>query len=317
MTNPITRPYTSPKLLSGYPGEIVYAWNIAREYVYHVGAEPRDGLLLQGLLPTPDMLSKGIAGTALGVGGEGIDPPTSLGVRFWVACPSEVHDVYGDPIPSKASFKAPQVTMGLVEFDEQSDKTVTVEEWGQSFAREAKITIPFIHHLENDIDIPREGDLVEFWARSWHELGVFYDVVHVARDGFVNDTNYYVQWILRLQRRDEFVPERRLLSNPDPVDVELPQVPEEDTVFVTQTAQQAFIVTNAATFTYVLAHEPTAGTEDIHWNGIHLVPGAGFAGFLPNVRGYKLSGSSLILSSNVILNVDDVLSVEYSYVIEV
>jgi hypothetical protein len=160
MTNPLTRPFTSPKLLSGYPSEIVYAWNLAREYVYHVGAEPRDGLLLQGLLPTPDMLSKGSENVGLGVGGDGVDPPTSLGVRFWRACPSIVHDVYGDPISSEAEFKPPRVTMGLVEFDEQSDKTISVEEWGQVFTREAKVTIPFIHHLENDIPVPQEGDVV-------------------------------------------------------------------------------------------------------------------------------------------------------------
>jgi len=317
MTNPLTKQFTNPKLLSGYPKEIIYQWNLAREYVFHVGAEPRDGLLLQGALPVPDMLSSGNANTGLGVG-EAIDPPTSLGVRIWRGCPGQVDDIYGDPLPEASEFNAPRVTMGLVKFDEQGDKMVELMEWGHQFTREARISIPFIHHIENEIPPPQEGDLVEFWARSWHELGVFYDVVHVARNGFINDTSYFVQWVCRLRRRDDFLPERRLLDSGAPATEPTtlpPVVTDDDPEFESVHAQDTFEIVDDTDYTYLLTHEPIIGTEDVYLNGVHLVAGAGFdpQGSLFDVSGYVINGKEVILSSNTVLCVDDILHVEYDY----
>lgn len=321
MTNPVIRHFTKRKLLQGYPEEIIFQMELAREYIFHVGAEPRDGLLLQGPLPTPDMVSRGTAPPYLVPGDAGVDPPTSLGVRLWSACQQTVDDVYGEPVAGGYEFKAPIVTMGFVEFNEESDKTVEVTEWGQTFERMARMWIPVLHHLENGYSYPKEGDVVEFWARSWHEVGVFYDVTKVATNGRINDTNYFTQWALELRRRDYFLPERRVFSllgeGVDPVEGELPPAeepaegPQEETLYL----NEAFCVTDPLQLTYTLQERPiTTQDIDVHWNGINLVPGAGFSGYLPSVRGFVIDGRQLVLSDNLTLSVDDVIAIGYSYV---
>jgi hypothetical protein len=150
-------------------------------------------------------------------------------------------------------------------------------------------------------------------------MGVFYDIVHVARDGLVNDTNYYVQWICRLQRRDEFVPERRLLgSGGDRVEAGTtlpPVVSDAAPEFERVRIQEVFEITDILDLTYLLASTPIAGSEDVYLNGVHLVAGAGVdpQGNLFDVSGYVLNGKEVILSTNTGLCVDDILHVEYDY----
>jgi len=319
MANPVVRHFTKHKLLQGYPEEILFQLRLAREYIFHVGAEPRNGLLLQGSLPTPDMVSSGSGPPHLLPGNVGIDPPQSLGVRMWSSCQRVVDDVYGEPIGGGYEFKSPIVTMGFVEFDEEGGKSIEVGEWGQTWERDARMWIPVLHHLENGFSYPKEGDVVEFWARSWHELGVFYDVAKVATNGRINDTNYFTMWILELRRRDYFLPERRVFSllskGVDPVTGDLPPLGDggvslPDTSYI----NEAFRVISPAQLIYPLQHEPLTSLDiDVHWNGINLVPGAGFGTYLPDVRGFVISGSSLVLSDNNALSVDDVIAIGYSY----
>lgn len=319
MANPVVRHFTKHKLLQGYPEEILFQLRLAREYIFHVGAEPRDGLLLQGMLPTPNMVSRGST-PHLVPGNVGVDPPQSLGVRMWSSCQHTVDDVYGEPVAGGYEFKSPIVTMGFVEFNEDGDKTIDVGEWGQTWERNARMWVPVLHHLENGFPYPKEGDVVEFWARSWHEVGVFYDVVRSATDGRINDTNYFTMWILELRRRDYFLPERRVFSllsgGGSPVVGVLP--PLDDGAEVSSEIayiNEAFLVTNPAQLIYPLQYTPVTDLDiDVHWNGINLVPGAGFATYLPTVRGFVIDGSNLVLSDNNALMVDDVIAIGYSYI---
>lgn len=320
MANPVVRHFTKHKLLQGYPEEILFQLKLAQEYIFHVGAEPRNGLLLQGALPTPNMISRGAGPQNLVPGNVGIDPPQSLGVRLWSSCQRTVDDIYGEPVDGGYEFKAPIVTMGYVEFNEESDKSIEVSEWGQTWERNARMWIPVLHHLENGFSYPKEGDIVEYWGRSWHEVGVFYDVVKVAADGRINTTNYFTMWVLELRRRDHFLPERRifsLLTDTAPVTGVLPplDVTEDSSGPENLYINEAFCVTNPAQFSFPLQKTPITTLDiDVHWNGINLVPGAGFATYLPSVRGFVINGSNLMLSGNNTLMVDDVIAIGYSYV---
>lgn len=208
------------QLMNSYPQEVVYQWMLALEYIYHVGVRPKGGLD-DDVGPTPPLppntMSSGLAPPGRGVIGS-IDPAASLGVRYWHQELGEggiqhINPIYGTPKCTGSEFpNAPDVIIGYVEYDEKSDLTEAAEEFGRQIYREAKLTIPYLYFLENNIDPPKIGDLVEFWANSWHTLGVFYDVVKVSEDGRINDSPFFVQWLLELRRRDQYLPERRLLG---------------------------------------------------------------------------------------------------------
>lgn len=202
------------KLLSGYPSEVIYMMDIAREKVYHSGVQPKGGAFYEGDPPDKSGESSGLARSDRNVSGAA-NAPSSLGVRFWEATMEDPHDVYNEPRKGgqKEVSGTPFITMGSLKFNEESDEDLSMTEYGQKFSNQARLIIPKIHHLENDIPSPKEGDLVEFWADDWEKFGVFYDVVKVNDSGRINTTPYHVEWKLRLSRNEEFVPERRYLGN--------------------------------------------------------------------------------------------------------
>lgn len=215
----------APRLVSAWPEEVIYKLFIAYESTYHAGVRPRGTAPFRTARTPKDALSDGTEArpddpeaaergptTQLNAG-DGIDPGPSLGVRIWYAGDPELHDVYGEPEPGTEFNDPPEVTMGTLEFDESSDRTVEVNDFGRRFTETASMTIPVYHHYLNEIPAPTEGDVVEFWGDSWESLGVFYDVVKCSREGFIQSSSYFVQWGVDLQRNDEFVPERRLLGD--------------------------------------------------------------------------------------------------------
>jgi len=126
-----------------------------------------------------------------------------------------VDPIYGEPLARGSTFPdPPNVILGYVEYDEKSDRSVTSEQTGLLAVSTARMTIPYLHFLYYELKPPKIGDLVEFWADSWETLGIFFDVVKVSRDGFINDSNFFVQWVLELSRRSDYPPEQRLLGCP-------------------------------------------------------------------------------------------------------
>lgn len=200
----------TPRLITAWPEEVKTQLYWAYEYAYHTGVRPKGEAPFETDVDRADTQSKGDGRSDLNVAGT-VDAPRSLGVRQWIVDDPEFHDVYSEPTESE--FEAePYITMGHVNFDETSDKQVDVDDQGRRVGREAVLKVPVWHHQINDLPAPEEGDLVEFWADSWHDLGVFYNVIETYREGFIGNSPYFVEWHIELRRRDEAVPERRLLG---------------------------------------------------------------------------------------------------------
>lgn len=214
----------APRLVSAWPEEVRYKMFIAYESAYHAGVRPRGAAPFRTTSTPKDTESSGLESrpgdpeaaergptSQLNVG-PGVDPGASLGVRVWYAGDPELHDVYNEPEQGTEFTSSPEVSMGVLEFDESSDRTLEVSEFGRRFTESATIHVPVYHHYLNDLPAPTEGDMVEFWGESWESLGVFYDVVKCDRRGFMGGTSYFTHWQVELQRNDEYVPERRLLG---------------------------------------------------------------------------------------------------------
>jgi hypothetical protein len=209
--------------MAAMPNEVVYQWILAYEYIYHVGVRPKGGLDNDGAMARPpeptDTISAGMSSVGAGVGA-GVDPIASLGVRLWPQTiktkgVQAVDPVYGSPVESEefSSHDEPVITLGYVEFNPEGDIVETPMDFGLRVTQEARMTTPYLHYRANDIDPPKRGDLVEFWGDSWEEFGVFYDVTKVVPDGYVNSSSYFVQYKMELRRREDYLPERRLLGD--------------------------------------------------------------------------------------------------------
>ena len=158
----------------------------------------------------PNQLSSGEARSDRNVNTLGINPPASLGLRIWRAGAKRVHPIYGHSMGQE--FEEPYVTMGIFKFDESSNRDLSQGEWGQQLSYTGEMHIPYYHHLINMLPEPQEGDLVEVWAQNWNVLGTFYNITKVDRAGRINGGPYYTRWQLALERREEHLPERRLLG---------------------------------------------------------------------------------------------------------
>lgn len=204
-----------PKLLTSVPKEVLLQMRLVWEHTLLSATHPAGSSAL-ALTPlySPDQLSKGEARSDRAVGGGGINPPSSLGLRIWRAAAKELHPVYGTPTGEPGSeFEEPYVTMGVVKYDEPSNRDLSQGEWGQSLGDTAELHIPYYHHLLYQLPAPQEGDLVEFWAQNWHTLGRFYNIIKVDAAGRIQGGPYYTRWQLQLERRQEYLPERRLLGS--------------------------------------------------------------------------------------------------------
>lgn len=184
---------------------------LSRERIYHNQAQPRAGALRITSAPDPSTTSQGTARSDRNVD-QALNSSSNLGVRVWPSSTEVVDDLYGEPTGEEFQ-KPPYQTLGIIKFDESSDKELNVQQYGQEFRFRARMTIPVIEHVENDLPEPYEGDMLEFWANSWHEFGVFYNVTKVDRGGFIGGSNYHTEWKLTLTRNEDFVPERRLLGH--------------------------------------------------------------------------------------------------------
>jgi len=198
----------APKLIQSWPEEVQLQLFWAYESAYHEGVSPRGGLF-KSSIPDADKVVKGEGRSDFGVGA-GINPQSSLAVRWWRSCVVEVDPVYRSPVSSE--FEAPRPTMGVLKYSDSGDRDITASPNGRQQSKTARLFVPLWHHILNDYPEPVEGDLVEFWAKDWHDLGTFYDVVKVSRHGYLGSSNYHTMFLLDLQSKAEFLPERRLLG---------------------------------------------------------------------------------------------------------
>lgn len=199
------------KLLSGFSEEILYIMQTNWELILKTQVEPRGGVLVSSMPPPVPGITKGNSSRADMNVGPGIQTIRNLGIRFWPVSLQDVHDVYGHPTENEFSG-VPHLSMAVVQFNEESDKESIRMEFGQQFTRRIQMWIPTWEHISRDIVFPEDGDLVEFWGDNWEEFGVFYEMTKVTRQGFIHNTSYFVNFKVELQRRDDFVPERRLFG---------------------------------------------------------------------------------------------------------
>lgn len=197
-----------PKMIQSWPEEVQVKMFWAYESAYHEGVAPRGGVFKVSI-PRADQISKGDSRADEGVG-QGINADASLAVRWWRSDPQAVDPVYRTPVGSQ--FEAPRVTMGVLKFTDAGDRDLIALPNGQQVSKTARLFVPVWHHMLNEYQDPLEGDLVEFWAGSWHELGTFYDVIKVSKHGYISNSSHHVMWELSLQQKSEFRPERRLLG---------------------------------------------------------------------------------------------------------
>lgn len=200
-----------PKLLTSVPKEVILQMRYVWEHTMLASAHPAGSTAVYQIPLYPKtQVSSGEARSDRNVAQPGIDPPASLGLRIWRAGATQVHPAYGS-IRSQ-EFEAPYVTMGILKYDAASNRDLSQGEWGQQLSNTAELHIPYYHHLLNQLPAPQEGDLVEVWAQSWELLGTFYNIIKVDQVGRIQGGPYYTRWQMQLERRDEFLPERRLLG---------------------------------------------------------------------------------------------------------
>lgn len=199
-----------PKILTSVPKEVLLQMRYVWEHTLLSSSHPAGSTVSQIIAPYPKtQVSAGEARSDRNIG-QGINPPASLGLRIWRAGAMQVDPLYGQPIGQE--FEAPYVTMGVLKYDATSNRELSQGEWGQQLSNTAELHIPYYHHLTNQLPMPQEGDLVEVWAQSWELLGTFYNIIKVDPAGRIQGGPYYTRWQLQLERREEFLPERRLLG---------------------------------------------------------------------------------------------------------
>lgn len=128
------------------------------------------------------------------------------------------HDpLYDEPL--QRVWKGPFKLDAFIEFPE-AEAEVREEgfrvTWSSAMATLARSTIEAI-----GAPAPQEGDVIRFWNNKFFKsfatgggndpgAGYYFDVVNVNDEGHVHDTASFVGFKLRLARRTEFAPERRL-----------------------------------------------------------------------------------------------------------
>lgn len=310
--------YKIHKLLSGYPEEVLFAWMIAYEEIYHTGVQPKSAVFSDLMrAEDPTVISNGLARSDRNVG-PGFDAvDSSLCVRLWCAGAVDVDEVYGNPTGPEF-IDRPAVTLGSLKFSEQSDRSLTQMEFGQEFEETATLRVPYYWHLINSIPEPEEGDMVEFWAEGWHSFGVFYNIVKVNRGGRINQTPYFTEWLLELERQEKFLPERRLFGSgqtplyagdiyqpgPSPPPGQPPGGGGPGTPPAGRVQVDVICITNPLQTTYSLSQFPAfVDTIEVYLNGLRLVPGPGFD--------YIASSDSVQILAPIRIN--DVLLISYQY----
>lgn len=200
-----------PKLLTSIPKEVIFQMKLVAEHTMLVSTHPAGSTAVYQIPLYPrSQVSSGEARSDRNVAPPGLNAPTSMGLRIWRAGAEQVHPVYGSTRGQE--FEAPYVTMGVLKYDAPSNRDLSQGEWGQQLADTAELHIPYYHHLINNLPVPSEGDLVEVWAQNWEVLGTFYNMIKVDPAGRINGGPYYTRWQIQLERREEFLPERRLLG---------------------------------------------------------------------------------------------------------
>jgi hypothetical protein len=127
------------------------------------------------------------------------------------------HDpLYDEPI--QRLFTGPWKLKGFVEWPEA---TAENREEGFRVTWDGTVTLARATLEGIGAPAPQEGDVIRFWPNAFFKkfatggqndpgAGYYFDVINVTDDGHVHDTAAFVGFKLRLRRRTEFAPERRL-----------------------------------------------------------------------------------------------------------
>lgn len=267
------------KLLTGNREEIEFKLELTEEHLHHSSVEPQGGLLFSNsLYPyTPNSLSKGSSRSDRNVKFL-IDPPDSIGVRYWRAGAQMFDPIYQTPMAPE--FAAPFITEAVIKYNETSNKTVQAMEFGHEFSNTATGYIAVNYHYRNDLPEPEEGDLIEFWSNSWYTLGTFFNIIKVSRTGRIHGTDYFTVWELELERNESFVPERRLLTSGSGAPyVVLPESVVQNSGSLTISGggtpvQKEFTVTSPGMVTIPLDVLPVIDNSQVVFvNGLAIKPG--------------------------------------------
>lgn len=204
-------------LIKGFQKEVIFQMKIAHEQIALAQIHPdSEGITHEvvGRNPVPgnNVVSAGDKNFDLNVT-EGKNPDGSVGIRFWTGRTDEIHDVYGTVKGSgQTRFDAVYNTIANVKFSESSDRDVTASQWGMEVTYNATMWIPVWEHYQRGLPEPIVGDMFEFWGGSWQEFGLFFEAERVSESGRINNSPHFTTWEIDLLRREEFVPERRLLG---------------------------------------------------------------------------------------------------------
>lgn len=140
-------------------------------------------------------------------------------VDYWAI---DVHGSKKDPLygePTERAFAGPFKLIGA--FSAPSVDP-TMEEFGLNGKWAADIWIARKTFEDANAPIPTEGDVLRTWnipyylqtsTMEWKPVpgsGYFFNVIQLQPDGYVGDSPIFVGYKMRLERRAEFTPERRL-----------------------------------------------------------------------------------------------------------
>lgn len=118
-----------------------------------------------------------------------------------------VDPLYGEPAgtnPTYLKFKIPFIMQDW-------STPIDVDETGKEVTYESIIFISRAHLDKAGVpkdavgDQVRPGDVFEAWFQGDR---IFWDIIGVDRQGFVNDSDYWTQYIITARRNDRFQPER-------------------------------------------------------------------------------------------------------------
>jgi len=138
---------------------------------------------------------------------------------FWH---QDLHKSRRDPLydePIDRDWRGPFTLNGFVTYMES---TPQMREEGLVIRWEGEIWVARKELEDKGAPIPTEGDVFKFWENRFFteysvaaeegvpNAGYYFDVIHTKDDGHIGDTAYFVGISLRVIRRTEFTPERRL-----------------------------------------------------------------------------------------------------------
>lgn len=109
-----------------------------------------------------------------------------------------IDPIYNEPVQGDWDYTVYEYRA----YFEKGELSIEAEESGVVNVYDARSIVAKQEILDKQGQAPKIGDKIEVY-------GIFYDVVQVGKQGYINDTSEFVQYELLLKRNDTFKPERR------------------------------------------------------------------------------------------------------------